>query len=202
MIPDRSAADDWKMGFTVRPRKPRSTRARSPEVWCVASCFLKRCARVIRVDIASRLQEWQSAGDERLWRIIVSPEFGDWLDLPRLTRELIKRMEQGDWECPVFALCSSPVLNGAQTEHTGLWPTAELDRWRPVSRRHLARMFVAHVLATFASRVAPDLVCDSPSVTRITIRLVFLAVCRKSEKFGKTAADTRRLEMISSRTLR
>jgi hypothetical protein len=45
------------------------------------------------IDIASRLQQWQSAGDERLWRIVVSPEFGDRLDLPRLTRELMKRME-------------------------------------------------------------------------------------------------------------
>jgi hypothetical protein len=49
-------------------------------------------ARVI--DITSRLQHWQSAGDERLWRIIVSPEFGGRMDLTRLTRELMKRMEQ------------------------------------------------------------------------------------------------------------
>jgi hypothetical protein len=46
------------------------------------------------IDVASRLQQWQSAGDERLWRIIVSPEFGDRLNLPRLTRELMERMEQ------------------------------------------------------------------------------------------------------------
>ena len=46
------------------------------------------------IDIASRLQHWQSAGDERLWKIIVSPEFGDRMDLPRLTHELMKRMEQ------------------------------------------------------------------------------------------------------------
>jgi hypothetical protein len=46
------------------------------------------------IDIASRLQQWQSAGDERLWKIIVSPEFRDRMDLPRLTRELMKLMEQ------------------------------------------------------------------------------------------------------------
>ena len=44
------------------------------------------------IDIASRLQQWQSAGDERLWKIIVSPEFGDRMNLPRLTHELMKRM--------------------------------------------------------------------------------------------------------------
>ena len=158
MTLDQIAADR-ESEFTVRPRKPRAKRTRSRRVWCVASCFLKRCARAIRagqrkreraarqaptrvfnqrcavrvmycnnstrgqwkahgryltrksahrdhpqeasfdenaqeIDIASRLQQWQSAGDERLWRIIVSPEFGDRVDLPRLTRELMKRMEQ------------------------------------------------------------------------------------------------------------
>jgi type IV secretory pathway VirD2 relaxase len=46
------------------------------------------------IDIASRLRQWQAAGDERLWKLIVSPEFGDRTDLPRLTRELVKRMEE------------------------------------------------------------------------------------------------------------
>lgn len=45
------------------------------------------------VDIAARLEGWQKAGDERLWKLIVSPEFGDRLDLKRLTRELISEME-------------------------------------------------------------------------------------------------------------
>ncbi|MFZ1008584.1 MAG: hypothetical protein WAN65_17210 [Candidatus Sulfotelmatobacter sp.] len=46
------------------------------------------------IDIAARLESWQKAGDERLWKLIVSPEFGDKADLKRLTRDLIARMEK------------------------------------------------------------------------------------------------------------
>jgi len=45
------------------------------------------------IDIAARLESWQAAGDERFWKLIVSPEFGDRVDLCRLTRSLIERME-------------------------------------------------------------------------------------------------------------
>jgi type IV secretory pathway VirD2 relaxase len=46
------------------------------------------------IDIAARLESWQKAGDERFWKSIVSPEFGDRADLKRLTRELVSRMEK------------------------------------------------------------------------------------------------------------
>src|SRR6185437_9816784 len=46
------------------------------------------------VDIAGRLQSWQAAGDQQFWKLIVSPEFGDRVDLARLTRGLIKQMEK------------------------------------------------------------------------------------------------------------
>ena len=46
------------------------------------------------IDIAGQLEKWQSAGDERLWKFIVSPEFGDRVDLSRLTRDLMKQMEE------------------------------------------------------------------------------------------------------------
>ena len=32
------------------------------------------------IDIATRLEGWQKARDERLWKLIVSPEFGDRVD--------------------------------------------------------------------------------------------------------------------------
>lgn len=47
-----------------------------------------------RVDPASELERWQSEGDPRLWKLIVSPEFGERLDLDRLTRDLMARMEK------------------------------------------------------------------------------------------------------------
>jgi type IV secretory pathway VirD2 relaxase len=46
------------------------------------------------IDIAERLEGWQRAGDDRLWKVIVSPEFGDRADLRRLTRDLVARMER------------------------------------------------------------------------------------------------------------
>ena len=46
------------------------------------------------IDIASRLENWQRSGDERLWKLIISPEFGDQVDLRALTSDLIKGMEK------------------------------------------------------------------------------------------------------------
>ena len=37
------------------------------------------------LDIATTLDNWQSAGDERLFKIIVSPEFADRLNLQQHT---------------------------------------------------------------------------------------------------------------------
>src|SRR5580693_7140350 len=44
------------------------------------------------LDIASKLDKWQGAGDERLFKIIVSAEFADRLNLQQHTCELMKRM--------------------------------------------------------------------------------------------------------------
>jgi len=44
------------------------------------------------INIAARLDQWQSAGDERLWKLILSPEFGDKIDLVQLTRDLMECM--------------------------------------------------------------------------------------------------------------
>ena len=52
------------------------------------------------VDIAERLEGWQRAGGDHLWRLIVSPEFGDRADLKRLTRDLVSRIE-GDLGTPL-----------------------------------------------------------------------------------------------------
>jgi type IV secretory pathway VirD2 relaxase len=45
------------------------------------------------IDIATRLDAWQKANDERMWKLIVSPEFGDRVDLKRLTRDLMSEMQ-------------------------------------------------------------------------------------------------------------
>src|SRR6202171_2695585 len=46
------------------------------------------------LNIAATLDNWQKAGDERLFKIIVSPEFADRLNLEQHTRELLKRIER------------------------------------------------------------------------------------------------------------
>src|SRR5208282_5267492 len=46
------------------------------------------------VDIARRLDTWQRGGDQRLFKLIVSPEFGDRMDLKAHARELLRRMER------------------------------------------------------------------------------------------------------------
>lgn len=45
-------------------------------------------------DLSAIPAAWQKAGDERLFKLILSPEFGDRLDLQRLTRELMRQMEK------------------------------------------------------------------------------------------------------------
>jgi type IV secretory pathway VirD2 relaxase len=44
-------------------------------------------------DISATLRNWQTAGDPRLFKIIISPEFGDRCDLEQLTRDLASKME-------------------------------------------------------------------------------------------------------------
>jgi len=46
------------------------------------------------IDVARQLEGWQGAGDERMFKLIVSPEFGDRVELSRLTRGLIEQMEE------------------------------------------------------------------------------------------------------------
>jgi type IV secretory pathway VirD2 relaxase len=45
------------------------------------------------VNITALLDAWQKAGDERIFKIIVSPEFGERMNLKDQTRKLIKLME-------------------------------------------------------------------------------------------------------------
>ena len=46
------------------------------------------------VDVAGRLAEWQNAGDQRLFKMILSPEFGERIDVQRHARELMARMQR------------------------------------------------------------------------------------------------------------
>jgi hypothetical protein len=43
---------------------------------------------------AQVLEGWQSSGDPKLWKLIISPEFGERVDLKALTRALMARIEK------------------------------------------------------------------------------------------------------------
>jgi len=47
-----------------------------------------------KLEVAPRLDEWQQAGDPRLWKIIVSPEFGERLDMQQLARGVMAGVEK------------------------------------------------------------------------------------------------------------
>src|SRR5207302_10357692 len=69
-----------------------------------------------RLNIAATLDKWQSAGDERLFKIIVSPEFGDRLNLHQYARELMHRMEhdldtQIEWVAAVHLYKEQPNIH-------------------------------------------------------------------------------------------
>ena len=40
------------------------------------------------------LEKWQHEGDPRLWKLIISPEFGKRVDLNQLTLDVMTRMEK------------------------------------------------------------------------------------------------------------
>ena len=44
------------------------------------------------INVATTLDKWQSARDERLFKLILSPEFGERVDLKRFTRETMDRI--------------------------------------------------------------------------------------------------------------
>ena len=82
-----------------------------------------------KIDIASRLEDWQRAGDERMWKLIISPEFGDLADLRRLTGDLMERMEKDlgtdlEWVAVEHHNTEHPhvhvVVRGLRTDGAGL----------------------------------------------------------------------------------
>ncbi len=87
-----------------------------------------------RLNIAATLDRWQSAGNERLFKIIVSPEFGDCLNLHQYARELVHRMEhdmatQLEWVAAVHLNTEHPHV------HIALRGGLILDRFRMLTIR-------------------------------------------------------------------
>ena len=78
-----------------------------------------------------RLHEWQEGGDPRIWKLIISPEFGERLDLQRLTRDVMSRMETDlhtslDWTAVAHFNTEHPHVHVALR---GLDKTARNSSW-------------------------------------------------------------------------
>jgi len=79
-------AGQWKAHGTYVARESATQGGRTAEAGFNAT--------EQNLGIATTLDNWQSAGDERLFKIIVSPEFADRLNLQQYARELMRRMER------------------------------------------------------------------------------------------------------------
>ena len=81
------------------------------------------------VDLPGALARWQAAGDPRLFKIIVSPEFGERIDMVTLIRSLMARMERDletrlDWVAVEHKNTEHPhthvALRGVRDDGQGL----------------------------------------------------------------------------------
>lgn len=96
------------------------------------------------IDVAARLESWQTARDQRLWKIIVSPEFGERVDLARLTRDLMNQVQHD-----VGAPLEWVAVNHFNTEHPHVHIALRgvgADR-QPV---HLSREYIKHGIREIA----------------------------------------------------
>jgi type IV secretory pathway VirD2 relaxase len=127
------------------------------------------------LDIAAKLDKWQGAGDERLFKVIVSPEFGDRLNLQQYARELLHRMEhdlgaQLEWVAAVHHNTEHPhvhiALRGVDRKGTplrlpreyirgGLRERAEEIATEALGYRSAADAHEAHVREVIQTRYTP-----------------------------------------------
>jgi len=99
-------------------------------------------------DLPSRLNAWQQAGDPRLFKLIISPEFGDRLDLESLTRDLLTRMERDlgtklEWV--------GTIHRNTEYPHVHVALRAVTDRGEPL---RLDRFYVQHGIRETAEDLA------------------------------------------------
>ena len=84
-------------------------------------------------NIPATLRRWQTAGDPRLFKLIISPEFGDRCDLESLTRELLARMESDlgtrlEWVATAHYNTEHPHVHVALRGITDINQPLRLDR--------------------------------------------------------------------------
>ncbi len=139
---------------------------------------------------AETLAEWQKAGDPRLWKLILSPEFGAQLDLQRMTREVMARMERDlgtklEWVGVAHFNTEHPhvhvALRGVRADGSALGMTR--DYIRAGVRRHAAEVCTRGI---GLRRVQPGLAAIGPMRWTSTPGLEPARATRTmaSERFG------------------
>src|SRR6266851_116094 len=81
-----------------------------------------------KLDIATTLNNWQSAGDERLFKIIVSPEFADRLNLQKYARELTRKEGRFAWRGNIFVRACAGGLKKSLPKPWAIAPPHLLKR--------------------------------------------------------------------------
>lgn len=104
-----------------------------------------------RVDLAKTLNQWQNAGDQRLFKLIISAEFGERLDLRRHTRELLVRMQQDlgvrlEWAAVAHFNTEHPHVHVALRGRTDAGPLRlERDYVKHGIRQHAENLCTAQL---------------------------------------------------------
>src|SRR4051794_10446385 len=95
------------------------------------------------VSVAETLDAWQAAGDERIFKLIISPEFGERIDLQAHTRGLMAQMEHDlgtalKWVAVVHHNTGHPHVHIAMrgVNHCGKALRLQRDYIRAGIRRH------------------------------------------------------------------
>ena len=90
-------------------------------------------AHTDKVDLSKTLDDWQRAGDQRMWKFIISPEFGERVDLRKLTRDLMTRIAQDlgtdlEWAAAAHHNTEHPHIHVALRGVAGKGEVLRLDR--------------------------------------------------------------------------
>lgn len=96
---------------------------RTPGQWYAHGRYIEREGGA--GEIASTLAGWQKAGDERMFKIIVSPEFGERMDLEQHARDLMAQMSRDlgvplEWVSAVHRNTDHPHIHIALRGSGGL----------------------------------------------------------------------------------
>lgn len=149
------------------------------------------------IDISKTLATWQIAGDPRLFKLIISPEFGERLDLRRHTRELLARMEKDlgvelEWVAVAHFNTGHPHVHIALRGRTDAGPL-RLDRDYVKSgiRAHAERLCTAQLgfRTELDALEAERREVDAPRITSLDRRIA-------KQAFGESGDGTLALDSL------